>query len=76
MCIVWANTTLAVVGWLMPRMLNWIGFHGTFWAYGAVAFAVCLYGYVTIPETSGRSLVAVEKHFDEKGRGAGVEEEQ
>ena len=64
MCLLWGNTTMALVGWLLPRMLVWLGFHGTFWSFGAMAAAVCVYGYCTIPETSGKSLVDVEKHFE------------
>ena len=39
-------------------------FHGTFSCYAAVASVIVAHAFFTMPETKGKSLVNVERHFD------------
>ena len=66
LCLVAANITLAATGYLFPVYLRTLGFHGTFWLYGAVTLCVGLYGVWRIPESKGKSLVKLEEHYDKK----------
>lgn len=40
--------------------------YGTFWLYGAVAFAGLVLFYVMLPETKGKSLEEIEAMFKAK----------
>ena len=62
------SVALTVVSAIFPFSLKYLGFHGTFWFYGIMAFASGIYGFCTIAESKGKSLVAIEKNFD-NGRG-------
>ena len=59
------SLSLSTVSSLFPISLNHLGLHGTFWVYGAMAYASGIYGFCTIAEGKGKSLVAIEKKFDE-----------
>jgi hypothetical protein len=45
---------------LFPRLVDSLGFQGTFWMYGGVMAIEVLYGAVSIPENKGESLVKTE----------------
>ena len=45
---------------MYPFFMDTLGFHGTFWMYGAVMFLEVVYGAFSIPENKGESLVATE----------------
>eukprot|EP00092_Neocalanus_flemingeri_P048118 GFUD01054805.1.p1 GENE.GFUD01054805.1~~GFUD01054805.1.p1 ORF type:complete len:117 (+),score=23.50 GFUD01054805.1:3-353(+) len=46
---------------LYPYCVDWLGFHGTFWMYGAVMLVEVIYGAISIPENKGQSLVKTEE---------------
>ena len=45
---------------LYPFFLDNLGFHGTFWLYGAVMGLEIIFGFISIPENKGDSLVITE----------------
>jgi hypothetical protein len=45
---------------LYPFFVDNLGFHGTFWMYGAVMVLEVVYGSLSIPENKGQSLVKTE----------------
>ena len=45
---------------LYPYFLDTLGFHGTFWLYGAVMMVDFVYGCYIVPENRGESLVKTE----------------
>ena len=53
---------------LYPLFLENLGFHGTFWLYGAVMGLEVILGFVTIPENKGDSLVITEDKMISMGR--------
>ncbi|XP_067006167.2 facilitated trehalose transporter Tret1 [Anabrus simplex] len=45
------------------HMLGGLTLYGTFWFYGAVSFLGCIFLYLLLPETEGRTLHEIEQHF-------------
>ena len=62
--LVMSSTLSSIAGLLYPITLQWIGFHGTFWGYAAVALITNVYCYFTMLESKGKSLVKLEQYFD------------
>lgn len=62
------SVTLTAVSSLFPVSLRYLGLHGTFWVYGVMAYTSGIYGFCTIAEYKGKSLVAIEKKMDDVGR--------
>lgn len=48
---------------LFLSMLNTLTMPGTFWFYSAVALIGALVLYFVLPETEGRTLMEIERHF-------------
>merc|ERR1719469_2383 len=48
---------------LFPTLQANMGFHGTFWLYGAVMAFSTVFGAFSIPENRGQSLVKTEDKF-------------
>lgn len=48
---------------LFLSMLNALSMPGTFWFYSAVAIVGSVVLYFVLPETEGRSLMDIERHF-------------
>lgn len=60
----WIASALLVL--LFPIIKDWITISGTFWLYALI----CILGYIFIrvklPETGGKSLEEIERHFENK----------
>ena len=48
--------------------------HGTFYFYGALQAVAVVWGFITIPDNRGLSLVKVENNYDKKTEAAAEEE--
>ena len=51
---------------LFPTMYLNIGFYGVFWVYASCSLAGGAFGWIFIPETKGKSLLEIERHFSTK----------
>jgi len=51
---------------LFPSFQSLLGFHGTFWFFGAVMFFSMVFGAISIPENRGQSLVKTEDKFQNR----------
>ena len=61
---VFSGLTIAATGFLLPLMLEAWGFSGMFFAFAAVALVSFVFGYFVLPESMGKSLVAMEETMD------------
>lgn len=57
----------AVIAFTFLKLINGIGIAGTFWLYGLICIAGAVWGYYYIPETKGKSLEDIEKHWKQNG---------
>ncbi|XP_069704830.1 facilitated trehalose transporter Tret1-like isoform X2 [Periplaneta americana] len=48
---------------LFPSVHTAIGSAGLFWLFGVFSLFCCLFVYLLLPETKGRSLVQIERYF-------------
>ncbi|KAJ4440280.1 hypothetical protein ANN_08419 [Periplaneta americana] len=48
---------------IFPSVHNAIGTAGLFWLFGVFSLFCCLFVYLSLPETKGRSLVQIERYF-------------
>ena len=55
----------AIIAYTFLKLVNSIGIASTFWAYSLVCLAGLVWGYFYIPETKGKSLEEIEKHWRE-----------
>lgn len=53
----------AVIAFTFLKLINGIGIAGTFWLYALICIAGAIWGYYYIPETKGKSLEEIEKHW-------------
>ena len=53
---------------LYPYFVGSLGFHGTFWLYGAVMFLEVIYGALSIPENKGQSLSKTEEKMNAQAK--------
>lgn len=60
------DIALAGVGKAFPYMLESLEFYGTFWTFAVATALAGIYGFVTMSEAKGKSLVMIEEQFDEK----------
>ena len=49
-----------------PEMKNGMNLHGLFFLYGALGVICCFYGFMTIPDNRGKSLIKVEEMYETK----------
>jgi len=56
-CVAIATIANAINAKVFPSLLSLLGFHGTFWLYSSVGFVMAGYGWATIPDNRGLSLV-------------------
>ena len=49
-----------------PEMKNGMNLHGLFFLYGALGVICCFYGFMTIPDNRGKSLIKVEEMYEHK----------
>ena len=47
-----------------PEMKNGMNLHGLFFLYGALGVICCFYGFMTIPDNRGKSLIKVEEMYE------------
>jgi sugar porter (SP) family MFS transporter len=57
----------AVIAFTFLKLINGIGIAATFWLYAGVCLVGLFWGYFYIPETKGRSLEDIEKHWRNGG---------
>jgi SP family arabinose:H+ symporter-like MFS transporter len=57
----WSGT--ALVGQLVPWLLETLGPHGTFWLFAALCSPGIYIGWKLVPETRGRSLEDIERYW-------------
>jgi sugar porter (SP) family MFS transporter len=57
----------AVIAFTFLKLINSIGIASTFWIYALVCIAGAIWGYYYIPETKGKSLEDIEKHWRNGG---------
>ncbi len=50
---------------LFPDMVDFMGFAGTYYVYTGVSVAMAIWGFVTIPDNRGKTLVQVEQFYEE-----------
>lgn len=63
---VWGANWLVAVTFL--SLLNHAGPARTFWLYGVISAAAFIFCYVFVPETKGRTLEAIEHHWQQFGK--------
>ena len=44
-------------------LIQWAGRGNTFWIYGLISIGTWIFVYQLVPETKGRSLESIEKHW-------------
>lgn len=56
---------LAVFGTIkmFPLMKHGLGIHGVFWLFGGTSVIACVFLYLMLPETKGRTLGQIEDYF-------------
>jgi MFS family permease len=57
----------AIIAFTFLKLINSIGIASTFWLYAGVCIAGAIWGYFYIPETRGKSLEEIEKHWRNGG---------
>lgn len=57
----------AVIAFTFLKLVNSIGIASTFWFYSFICLAGLIWGYFYIPETKGKSLEDIEKHWRKGG---------
>lgn len=57
----------AVIAFTFLKLINSIGIASTFWLYSLICVAGLIWGYFYIPETKGKSLEEIEKHWRNGG---------
>lgn len=60
------NLTLFFAAKTFPFIKRSIGIHGVFWVFGGSSLVACLFLYLFLPETKGRTLSQIEDYFLEK----------
>ncbi|XP_059082264.1 facilitated trehalose transporter Tret1-like [Tigriopus californicus] len=63
---VFVDIALAGVGKAFPYMLEAFEFYGTFWIFALTTALTGIYGFVTMVESKGKTLVMIEEQFEEK----------
>ncbi len=58
----------AVISFTFLTLINSIGISMTFWSYSIICVAGLIWGYYYIPETKGKSLEDIEKHWRSGGK--------
>ena len=58
----------AIISFTFLTLVNSVGIASTFWCYSLVCVAGLLWGYYYIPETKGKSLEDIEKHWRSGGK--------
>ena len=58
----------AIIAFTFLKLINSIGIASTFWMYSLVCVAGLVWGYYYIPETKGKSLEEIEKHWRNGGK--------
>ena len=46
-----------------PTLIDWIDLNGLFWIYGGIGFSLVIFVYFCLPETFGKTLEDIEKHY-------------
>lgn len=57
----------AVIAFTFLKLINAVGIAGTFWIYAAICLGGAIWGYYFIPETKGKSLESIERHWKNGG---------
>jgi len=60
---VWVSCYIVAQTFPMLNGSEWVGPAKTFWFYAAVSFISCLFAYLFIPETKGRTLEEIESFW-------------
>ncbi len=58
----------AIISFTFLSLVNSIGIATTFWFYAAIRIAGLIWGYYYIPETKGKTLEDIEKHWRGGGK--------
>ena len=58
----------AIISFTFLSLVNSIGIATTFWFYAAICIAGLIWGYYYIPETKGKTLEDIEKHWRSGGK--------
>jgi len=58
----------AIISFTFLSLVNSIGIATTFWFYSAICIAGLIWGYYYIPETKGKTLEDIEKHWRSGGK--------
>merc|ERR1712083_1196366 len=75
-CVAIATIANAINAKVFPSLLSLLGFHGTFWLYSSVGLVMAGYGWATIPDNRGLSLVRIEEQMSGGGMAAEVKQEK
>lgn len=57
----------AIIAFTFLKLINGIGIASTFWLYSGICLVGLIWGYYYIPETKGKSLEEIEKHWRNGG---------
>lgn len=60
------NMTLFFAAKTFPFIKRSIGIHGIFWMFGGSSLVACVFLYLVLPETKGRTLSQIEDYFLQK----------
>ena len=60
----WSSGAISIN--LFPQMKDYFTFHGLFFFYGATGLFNCIWGFKTIPDNRGKSLIKVEEMYEKK----------
>lgn len=60
------NLSLFFTAKTFPFIKNSLGIHGVFWLFGGSSVIACVFLYLVLPETKGRTLSQIEDYFLEK----------
>jgi SP family galactose:H+ symporter-like MFS transporter len=58
----------AIISFTFLTLVNSLGIAATFWCYAAICVAGLIWGYYYIPETKGKTLEDIEKHWRRGGK--------
>lgn len=58
----------AIIAFTFLKLINTIGIASTFWFYSLICLIGLVWGYYYIPETKGKSLEEIEKHWRQGGK--------